>query len=127
MRLTVLTNQWMFRTFEKMHIDKQRREFDTSDHFLIKTTFLVNGNKINNGKIKSTEVSYYKLNDNNLRVAFIADLERDLMVSSELDMGIVENKMILHAEANLKCSFMRRERKDALSHHMEPVWMTSEL
>ena len=60
-----------------MHIDEQRREFDLSDHFLIKTTFLVNGNKINNTKIKSTEVSYYKLND--LRVAFIADLERDLL------------------------------------------------
>ena len=35
----ILTNQSMFRTFEKMHIDEQRREFDLSDHFLIKTTF----------------------------------------------------------------------------------------
>ena len=77
----VLTNQSMFRTFEKMHIDEQRSEFDLSDHFLIKTTFLVNGNKINNRKIKSTEVNYYKLNDNNLKAGFIADLERDLMVS----------------------------------------------
>ena len=123
----MLTNQSIFRTFEKMHIDEQRKEFDLSDHFLIKTTFLENGNKINNRKIKATEVSYYKLNDNNLRDAFIADLERDLMVSSELDMEIVEKKIILHAEANLKCSFIRREKKDALSHHIEPVWMTSEL
>ena len=89
----VLTNQSMFRTFEKMHIDEQRSEFNLSDHFLIKSSFLVNGNKIKNRKIKSTEVSYYKLNDNNLRVAFIADLERDLMVSSELDMEIVEISM----------------------------------
>ena len=106
----VLTNQSMFRTFEKMHIDKQRREFNLSDHFLIKTTFLVNRNKINNRKIKSTEVSYSKLNDNNLRVAFIASLEKDLMVSSELDMENMEKKFILHAEANLKCSFINRER-----------------
>ena len=110
-----------------MHIDEQRREFDISDRFLIKTTFLVNGNKINNRKIKSAEVSYYKLNDNNLRDAFIAGLERYLMVSTELHMENVEKKIKLHAEANLKCSFTRRERKDALSHHMEPVWMTSEL
>ena len=61
----VLTNQSIFRTFEKLHIDKQRREFDLSDHFLIRTTFLVNGNKINNRKIKSKEVNYYKLNDKN--------------------------------------------------------------
>ena len=39
----------------------------------------------------------------------------------------MEKKIILHAETNLKCSFIRRERKDALSHHVDPVWMTSEL
>ena len=61
----------------------------------------------------------YKLNENNLRTAFIAGLERDLMVSTELDMDNVQKKIKLHAEANLKCSFIRRERKDAVSHHME--------
>ena len=71
-------------------------------------------------------MNFYKLNGNNLRVAFMAGLDRELMVSSELDMENVEMKIKLHAEANLKCSFTRRERKDALSHHMEPVWMASE-
>ena len=27
----------------------------------------------------------------------------------------------------MKCSFIRRKRKEAFSHHMEPVWITSEL
>ena len=49
------------------------------------------------------------------------------MVSPEIDMENVEKKIRLHAEANLKCSFIRRERKDAFSQNMEPVWMTSEL
>ena len=57
----VLINQSMYQTFENMHIDEQRREFDLSDHFLIKTTFLINQSKESNMKIKPTEVSYYKL------------------------------------------------------------------
>ena len=47
----MLTNQSMFRTFEKMFIDEQRREFDLSDHFLIRATFLINGNKVNNRNV----------------------------------------------------------------------------
>ena len=46
-----------------------------------------------------------------------------VLVSSELDMEIVEKKIILHAEANLKCSFIRRERNDALS-QSEPPYRT---
>ena len=119
----------MYWKFEKMHTDEQRKEFNLADHFLFKTTFLINENKVKNKKIKSTEVIYYKLNDPNLRDSFVAGFERDLVVSSELDIEGVEQKIKLHAEANLKCSLIRREKREALRHHIEvePVWMTSEL
>ena len=47
-------------------------------------------------------MSYYKLNDNNLRAAFIAGLERDLMVSQELDMENVEKKIKITCGGKIK-------------------------
>ena len=43
----VLMNQTMYRLFENMYIDDGRRDFELSDHFLIRTTFLTHEIKQN--------------------------------------------------------------------------------
>ena len=46
-----------------MYIDEERRQFDLSDHFLIRATFAVDrGLTVRNDR-KLMEIHYYKMND----------------------------------------------------------------
>ena len=78
-----------------------------SDHFLIRATFAVDrGMTVRNDR-KLMEVYYYKMNKVRLRHLFLAEVEKELTLSPNLDMEGLENLIKMKAEEILKTTYLK--------------------
>ena len=82
----MLVNQSFYHLFDNMYIDKEREQFDLSDHFLIRATFAVDQGMTVRNDGKLMEVYYYKMNEVRLRHLFLAEVEKELTLSPNLDI-----------------------------------------
>lgn len=117
----VLVNKNMYKNFEKMTIDEERKHYDLSDHCVIETIFKLENYK-ENIHVKNEIIEYISVKEER-KEQFLNHIEMEF-IREDMNMEKMEQKISDAVQNILKKKFAPKKNQEA---KVDPIWFNQSI